>query len=317
MQALEALNESWDSLANATPEPSIFANSAWLRPWIRVVSKNEGVVPIIAQIFDKQDMIMGLALQHSVENRDRVFMLGFPWCDYAGLVYEPGKLRPWGVRWLVKSLRNRFTDKWNLSEVPLDSPLCTAWKELGGVIQPGTTVSSLDLADTATCHRLLSRKEYQIKWRRLCRLGEVACIHESTPGGVAAGMPSFIALHKRQWRDRNDVVAPFDGSVVDDQFRTAGIALAEKGMLLLTKLTLNGEPIAMYYGFKIGNWYGGYRTAYSLEYRKLSPGHLMLNRMIEEFPGMGIAELDFMRGDYPYKLHYTNKKRKNVILLSD
>jgi CelD/BcsL family acetyltransferase involved in cellulose biosynthesis len=175
-----------------------------------------------------------------------------------------------------------------------------------------STTVAIDLTDSAHKEHLIGRKEYLVKSRRLERLGKVSCRHHSEPGEIKRRMRAFVEMHRRRWSGRPDAVAPFDGGIIDAAFAAIVRHLAPRGLLLLTELALGGIPIAMYFGFTYGCRYGGYRTAFDEEHRRLSPGHLMLQRMIVDLSAAGFHELDLMRGAYLYKNDYASRRRRNL-----
>jgi CelD/BcsL family acetyltransferase involved in cellulose biosynthesis len=145
-------------------------------------------------------------------------------------------------------------------------------------------------------------------------MGRLCCTHLQQPDAINRLLPTFIEMHREQWRETPSVFAPFGGGVADDAF----YAMVEEGgsrrAVILSSLNVDGEPIAMYFGFNRRCWYGAYRTTYRASAGRYSPGHLLLHGMIYDFRQFGLDELDLMRGDHAYKFDYASAVKFNVSL---
>ena len=79
-------------------------------------------------------------------------------------------------------------------------------------------------------------------------------------------------------------------------------ALAERGWLQLALLTVNGQPAAAYLNFDYHNRIMVYNSGLDPEaHGHLSPGIVLLARLIEYAIGCQREWFDFLRGDEPYK----------------
>src|SRR5262249_12472241 len=90
--------------------------------------------------------------------------------------------------------------------------------------------------------------------------------------------------------------------------RFSALAL-ERGWLRLFVLTLDGTPLAAFYGFRYGDVFSFYQSGFDPEYGSLSTGlvamGLTIRRAIEE----GASEFDFLHGEEAYKSLWTSKRR--------
>ncbi|HEX6715455.1 MAG TPA: GNAT family N-acetyltransferase, partial [Pyrinomonadaceae bacterium] len=251
----------------------------------------------------------GVALQI---NSETIRPLSAPWADYHDGVGNPFDFE--AVESLAGTLRE-FIDETGyalvLDDVVPGGSLERIARHLKARHSESNATAAIDLTDSSHMRRILSRKEYVAKSRRLARLGRVDCKHHSDRDEMLRRMPAFVEMHSSRWLDRVDAVAPFDGGVIDAAFVAMVEHLAPLGRVLLTELTLNDKPIAMYFGFVYANRYNAYRTAFEVAHKRLSPGHLMLRQMIIDFAAAGFRELDLMRGGYAYKYEYANRRSNN------
>ena len=84
-------------------------------------------------------------------------------------------------------------------------------------------------------------------------------------------------------------------------FREIGGQFSEAGLLRLAFLSDGNTDIAAAFQLE---WNGSlllYNSGYAPQYRKISPGLILLARCIEEAIGRGIREYDFLRGGERYK----------------
>jgi CelD/BcsL family acetyltransferase involved in cellulose biosynthesis len=309
---LDILDSGWDTLVERNPHATVFQTSGWYRAWVETAAAAEDAEPLVLRVPACGPPRTALALQRCrLEGEDVLRPLSWPWADYHDAVGDPSDQE--AVSALVaglKSLVNELGRTLVLDEIVPDGLLATALRPLS-IGHPASVTETIDLRDSAHIARIVGRSEHRAKWRALQNRGETKVRHRQGLDEVLPLMPAFIDLHRKQWAARADSVAPFDGHFIDATFLAMVRQLAPAGRLVLTDLSLNDTPIAMYFGFVHANKYGGYRTTYDRDYRRLSPGHLMLQRMVVDFAAAGIRELDLMRGGYAYKRQYCNRTGRN------
>ena len=86
-------------------------------------------------------------------------------------------------------------------------------------------------------------------------------------------------------------------------------ALRERGLLVSSTLRANGRLVSLWIGFiHEGSW-SGWIFAYDPAFKKFSPGHQLLIRMLEESYRLGHREFDFSGCAQDYKLLYATDGR--------
>ena len=310
--AIHMLRSEWDGMAQLNPQATIFQTSSWYTAWVESVAAYERAEPLVLYIHHSGKPRAAIALQVSDTSGAIIRPLSWPWADYHEAVGSPLDVEALeslakAVLVMIEELRIPLL----LEEVMADSMLEKVMRLLPARESPASPTEAIDLTDAAHLRDILDQHEYVVKWRRLGRLGPVRCHHYYQPDEIMMRLPVFIEMHQQQWADCTNAVAPFSNGVIESAFENMVKHLAPRGQLLLTELSLEEQPIAMYFGFTQGCRYGGYRTTFAHSHRRFSPGHLMLRQMILNFAAAGFHELDLMRGNYAYKQYYSNRSRQN------
>jgi CelD/BcsL family acetyltransferase involved in cellulose biosynthesis len=88
------------------------------------------------------------------------------------------------------------------------------------------------------------------------------------------------------------------------QLKTSAQAAFSQGWLQLAFLEVDGEKAAGYLNFDYANQIWVYNSGIGEGHRELSPGWVLLARLIEWANGNGRTRFDFMRGDEDYKYRF-------------
>ena len=118
-----------------------------------------------------------------------------------------------------------------------------------------------------------------------------------TPGGIAAQMDGFLALHRKSKTGK----ARFMDETMEGFFRDVGTATAAAGWAALWLLWLEGRPAAALFCFEYASTVGVYNSGFDPEARALSPGVALIARTIEDAIARGFRRYDFLRGEEAYK----------------
>jgi CelD/BcsL family acetyltransferase involved in cellulose biosynthesis len=126
-----------------------------------------------------------------------------------------------------------------------------------------------------------TRKKLRQDWNRLSAVGTVDVVNDRTPQGAAQAFETFLSLEKASWKGAQGTAllshskdAAFVRQLLQNLAagRNASVAL----------LRVDGEAIAaqvlMYCGTTAYTW----KTAFSVDYGKYSPGALLIDKVTEE-----------------------------------
>jgi Acetyltransferase (GNAT) domain len=126
-----------------------------------------------------------------------------------------------------------------------------------------------------------TRKKLRQDWNRLSAAGAVEVVNDRSIGGAKRAFEIFLALEQASWKGANGTALLSDPR--DCAFaRRLLQSLAEQGNASVALLLVNGEAIAaqvvMYCGKTAYTW----KTAFSANYAKYSPGALLVDKITEE-----------------------------------
>jgi CelD/BcsL family acetyltransferase involved in cellulose biosynthesis len=120
-------------------------------------------------------------------------------------------------------------------------------------------------------------------------------------------LETFFALHERRWRPRGG------SSAVDDRsrgfHRTFAAAALMHGWLRLWFLELDGEPVAAWYGWRLGDVYSYYQAGFDPTHADLSVGFVLLAHTIRSAIKEGANEYDLLLGGEEYKRRFATGER--------
>jgi CelD/BcsL family acetyltransferase involved in cellulose biosynthesis len=126
-----------------------------------------------------------------------------------------------------------------------------------------------------------TRKKLRQDWNRLTATGAVEVVNDRRLDGTKQAFETFLALEQASWKGA-------EGTALLSDPRDAAFArgllqsLAAQGNASVALLRVNGEAIAaqvlMYCGATAYTW----KTAFSANYAKYSPGTLLVDKITEE-----------------------------------
>lgn len=120
-----------------------------------------------------------------------------------------------------------------------------------------------------------------------------------------AALGNLFALHQKRSMER-DINSTFQG---DDVMQFHHTLINHMDNVWLRSLQMDGQTIAVLYGFVLDKRFFYYQIAHDPDLRKMSPGTVLIYNVIEECYGKGIVEFNFLQGDEDYKWFWTKERR--------
>ena len=115
----------------------------------------------------------------------------------------------------------------------------------------------------------------------------------------------FWDLHDRRWREQSSLRSDRARAFLADFSASA----LERGWLRLWFLELDEQPVAAWYGWRVGDRYAYYNGGFDPAWSALSPGLVLMSNVIESAFDEGAAQFDFLLGDERYKLRFAERSR--------
>ena len=145
------------------------------------------------------------------------------------------------------------------------------------------------------------RHEIRRKIRRAEAAGEVRLTTSTAP---LADLDDFIDLHQKRWSAEGLFPATPGGECSRRFFRHLFRHFGPGGPIRLTRLTVGGRLVASGIHFDDGERILYYNAGVDPDARDFSPGVLMVAHYIQQAMDDGRRELDFLRGNEPYKYEW-------------
>ncbi|MBP7971197.1 MAG: GNAT family N-acetyltransferase [Candidatus Nanopelagicales bacterium] len=288
----------WDALLDQAPRPSVFLRSWWL----------QAVVTGTAQfvlVFDGDELIGGCPLQE-------VEWHGLPLVEFVGtgplepdhldVVAARGKevrIRDAVLAWLLRP-GARVID---LQGLNADSILLSDPDQLAAAeVMEAAPYADLAVGVEAflASRRTSMRRHFRQAERRMERAQvEFRMCDELT---IEAGLEALRSMHEQRWGDESSFIAGWE------QFRSAALAGIAMGEVVLAEALLpDGQPIAAAVVLTCGTIAYNYQAGRLQDQRWTRSGQWLDYRLLVAHPKW--SELDWLRGDEPYKSDWTTDKR--------
>ena len=157
------------------------------------------------------------------------------------------------------------------------------------------------------------RKNLRRAERQLRERGRVDW-HEYRSGpGLDTAYNDFVNLHGLRFQARG-MTSTFLYDKSQAFHRKVVAAMAQRGMVRLYLLTIDGTPIAGLLGYAIGSRFTFFQSGMNPEWEAFSPGAQMVAHSIERAIAEGRTDYDFLRGDEDYKHRWATGSRETVAM---
>ncbi len=214
-------------------------------------------------------------------------------------------------------------DVFEFFEVPETSPVLDRFKELASRDTRSSTAKHVRYTKCPYIHlnggweellesyRRTNRYTVRCSRRRLAETGDLRFDLCENGDDLPARMNDLIALNKKSWKARGGSES-FCSDEIERFHHNVSRALMDKEILFLATMTLDGLHIGSFYGFDYNDKLYYYISAVQpMPVKRTNVLTALLGFCIEEAARRGRSEFDLLRGDEPYKRHWTGTTRQN------
>jgi CelD/BcsL family acetyltransferase involved in cellulose biosynthesis len=294
----------WDQLVDSSPLPSPFLRSWWL-------TGAGGLDRHFLLVVDGAHLLGGLALETRHLMRSVRVMGDGPLCpDHLDLLAAPGReaavvslLRDWLCR-----PGERLLD---LKGIRAGSRLIEA---LPGRVrrEPVAVAPFTPLPDSAEAYRATLpsqfRKNLRVSAKRLAAEGVK---HHAIRGrAVLQRLDTLRELHQAQWGSRSNFLPVFDRFAAG----FAGGCAADE--VVVHELGNDHLVVATVTAFEVAGRVSLYQSARLTDRRWRDATTVLLAAIIDDACARGFSEVDFLRGDEPYKGRFAPDHREMLRLVA-
>ena len=326
IRALARVRPEWDDLVSRSAECVPFLRAEFLRAWWRAFGRGR---PRLVLVRDSDGMLAGGALfAHRFG-----FVRGLPvrqlvlasnvHSGRADLLAAAGREREVGValaRWACT--RRRGWSVLRLGGVPEESRALRSFRrELERLGFPHGTKPAeqppwiaIERGAEAFEAGLASKWKSNLRNRekRMAALGPV--VHETVDGPVpdlARRLDACFALESKGWKGA-------EGSAIDSNgatrrfYRAVAAGAAADGTLRLHTLRAGERLAAFQLDVEVGGVEYVLKIGYEPELARLSPGALLLRRVVHAAIDRGLSRVDLLGDDMTWKRDWTQRNRPHV-----
>ncbi|MEW6050261.1 MAG: GNAT family N-acetyltransferase [Candidatus Zixiibacteriota bacterium] len=332
--AFNELAREWDGLLARCRRQPLFLTFDWLSVWLGVYLNRQ---PLLLLAVYREDKLVGLGPFYVQTRRHygmvplrelRILGSGEACPDHLDLLLDEGHAFEAAAA-IWRYLWGPLTREWDvirLDAMDAGSTALAIFRKQAGE-EPRCAVA--EIADITSCPYILlpndaqtfmaslgSKTRYNVgKSRRMLEAkGNLHFEQCTRTDDLPRFMGTLVDLHQRAWQARG-----LPGSFASPSFRRFHELISEryfpKGQVGLFVLYLDETPLAATYGFDHRGVHYGYVMGMSTTVDpKVSMGHVVMAYMVEALTARGCREFDMLRGDEPYKYHWTSEERRDVTL---
>lgn len=154
----------------------------------------------------------------------------------------------------------------------------------------------------------LSRLKSKRRWNIRKQLRDIRSNHEAelhvttTSEGFAPLFEEMVAIHEKRWQDDS---SPAKKPKHLACWREAIAGQSGKGNMWYCRLILDGEVAAYHLGFLHRQVFYGWHVGFDPKFARNHVGVMILGFMIPEFMERGVQRINYMAGDYDWKLAWS------------
>jgi CelD/BcsL family acetyltransferase involved in cellulose biosynthesis len=324
-----ALEDEWNELLRRTRFDTIFLTWEWQTTWWQHLGRSRGPLYILAGRDDGR--LVAIIPLYAIEDAGLILQLVgcIEVSDYLDLIVEAGREEEVYhdfLEWLAGPEAPAWdsVDLCNQPGVSLSHTRLPEMAEAAGyrtevfqedvcpvipLPQAGDSPDGAAGAWEAYLETLDKKERHEIrrKLRRIEREAPDAEIRFVDGNGASqdelpAAVDAFIGLHRNSRSDKHTFMTP----EMQEYFRAIAAALAKRGWLQLSFLEVGGKLVASYFCFDYNGAGARDILVYNSGYDptgvpQLSPGWVLLARVIEHAIALGRRHFDFLQGDEDYK----------------
>jgi CelD/BcsL family acetyltransferase involved in cellulose biosynthesis len=318
---LPTLEPEWNGLLDADPDAELFQTPEWLAAWLASFWAGRPLAFLLVRAGDGLDALAPLL-------RDADGALRCP-----GSLALPTDAMAWrgavaqrdsgagAVEAVLDYLEAAGPFRLTLGRIAADGATSQALRQ---ALQ-GRRLRSVWREDLATPYIRLTgslddylksrsrhvRHEYRRKAKRLEGAGTVVVEVATTADHLRAAMDAVCQIERHSWKERAG--SSFLGRPGAEAFyRRLFERGAVRGWGRIYLMRLNDAPIAYVCGMAYRDRYYAFNCAFDARFGALSPGAVLMLRVIEDVVAQGCEVLDFLGSEYRWKRELCTDLRPHV-----
>jgi CelD/BcsL family acetyltransferase involved in cellulose biosynthesis len=315
---LEAISADWERLWRSDPYAEIFQSFAWARAWWQCYQDQ-----FTLSVLSVSDGGRVIGIVPLVRQNDAIQFLGERQSDYCDIICEDDRT----VEVLAAAWQKLFElPEWNscvLKNLKPEGRLLSHWAGL-----PRNLRSRLQMLPAEDCKTILLDKDRSVlssliqkdhtrrRLNKLRKAGTLTFRHIENKAEAQAQLECFFQHHIR--RHALSGKRSFAESPELRHFlRTLISELDLKDTLRFGILELDGHALAWHLSFQMNGKLVFYQQTFDVEAWDFAPGEVLVHQLLLYAQNHVERELDFTRGDEPFKARFTTHVRKTYSMCVD
>jgi CelD/BcsL family acetyltransferase involved in cellulose biosynthesis len=311
------LSAAWNTLVLSMENPEVFFTYQWALAASRGFKKV--LSTLLFLVYDFEHLAGVAALANDPRASRAVFFLTSSTADYCDIVSAPADRRA-VIRAVLEEIRKLGLSDLVLANVPANSATLEELPQVAGknryyitsrtAYNCGVVQLGGENDREALLRTLAGKSREKRALKRLTNLGSVKVIHVTEPQQIGASLESIVSAQILRFL-ASDRVSPLVGPERRAFLRQLSDLLSESGWLKISRLEIDGRPVAWNYGFRFGGSWFWYLPTFEMEYAQVSPGSCLLRLLVEEAArDTSLRWLDLGLGNETYKDRYANEIRE-------
>jgi CelD/BcsL family acetyltransferase involved in cellulose biosynthesis len=317
LAALEPIEDRWRELAEL--RGNAFISPEWFRAWW--AQRPESVEPLVVAVRRDGGEVAGV--MPLVLDRQRrpaaIRFAGASWGDRFGIAaagQDEVEVATEAVAALGAADPGLDRRLLALDHVEVDAAW---WRELrrssgkryARFAQQCFEVSYIDLDgldwDSYLASRSRNFRQQLRKRDRILREEHGVEIRAASAETLEVDLAHLFSLHERRWEGRGQSSLATPGVI--GFLNEFAAAAQRRGWLRLRLLEADGEPVAAFMGWRLGDVYAFYQSGFDPAWADRSVGTVMMGDTVRSAIEEGAAEFDMLLGNEPYKARFANASR--------
>ncbi|HET8651942.1 MAG TPA: GNAT family N-acetyltransferase [Gaiellaceae bacterium] len=322
LAALADFERAWRALAES--RENAFISPEWFRAWL---ARQPGeTAPWVVVVRDEEGLRGLLPLVISLRERPRrLRFAGGPFGDYFHPVSAAQDEET--VAFAAANVLAQRKGDWSV--IILDNvDIAAQWvvslrrwsmRRLAAVEDHREVLPYIDLSGISSWDDYLATRsrKFRAHLRRELRVLErdhaVRFRRTLSAAELTADVSAFLDLHERRWQTRGTSTLSRPGA--HSALLNFAAAALDAGWLRLWFLEIDEQPIAAWFGWRIGQRYAHYQSGLDPAWSRRSAGIVLLGRTIRDAIEEGAAQYDMLSGGEAYKQRFANGDRQTRTLV--
>lgn len=299
--------EQWNALIARSSTNTIFQTHQWATAWWHSLGNAHHLHCLTAETGQN---IHGLAamMSHRSSPREWLFLAdsNSDYCDFPITGNRYATLESF----LEYFMRN--CPDWNslaLHNIPEQSTtlacLLTLCERHGLHYRIGKRIAAPEIVFGDVTHDYKPKYSVRRHCSRLEKLGQLQFDVVQDPHEIAGMLEVLYRQHIARFREKGER-SLFEDQANRNFYARLAQELAGTGWLHFSRLSLDGTPLALHFGFEYNGTLTWYKPSFDIAYSHYSPGTVLIKHLIDYVQEHRLRILDFTIGDESFKSRFSN-----------